>query len=289
MSNPYKTATAFRRALEDRLKAKSRDEGIDLQRLRRHVAFDRLLCRFFASENVPWVLKGGYAMELRIGSARTTKDIDLAMRDAVLTGSDENQQNNIILEMLQNSASKDFNDYFVFTIGSPILDLEAAPYGGARFPVTVTMDGRIFIQFHLDVGVGDIVQEPFEEFESEDWLGFAGIETGKFKGISREAQFAEKLHAYTLPREQGSNSRVKDLVDLVLLINQDNLDDDRLKESIKNTFNRRKTHELPEQLEPPPEFWTPVYQRLAIECGLMESISDGFELLNKYSIRFILV
>src|ERR1700757_2671131 len=31
--------------------------------------------------NYPWVLKGGYAMELRIRSARTTKDIDLTLHD----------------------------------------------------------------------------------------------------------------------------------------------------------------------------------------------------------------
>jgi hypothetical protein len=35
--------------------------------------------------------------------------------------------------------------------------------------------------------------------------------------ISQEQQFAEKVHAYTLPRKTP-NSRVKDLVDILLLI-----------------------------------------------------------------------
>jgi hypothetical protein len=48
--------------------------------MRRKVAFDRLLCRLFANPDAPWLLKGGYAMELRIESARTTRDIDLAVR-----------------------------------------------------------------------------------------------------------------------------------------------------------------------------------------------------------------
>lgn len=39
----YATATAFRRALEDRLSTVTKAEGVDLQRIRRHVAFDRLL------------------------------------------------------------------------------------------------------------------------------------------------------------------------------------------------------------------------------------------------------
>ena len=80
----YKTAGAFRTALEARLQARARQEGTDLQRLRRQVAFDRFLARMFSKgpkATYPWVLKGGYAMELRIHSARTTKDIDLTLHD----------------------------------------------------------------------------------------------------------------------------------------------------------------------------------------------------------------
>ncbi len=54
---------ALRTALEERLKRVSREDGIDLQRLRRHVAFDRFLARLFRGPNTNWVLKGGYAME----------------------------------------------------------------------------------------------------------------------------------------------------------------------------------------------------------------------------------
>ncbi len=79
----YATGKAFRRALEDRLKQKSAAEGLGLQRLMREVAFDRLLARLFSHEEAPWILKGGYAMELRIKEARVTKDIDLALRQAL--------------------------------------------------------------------------------------------------------------------------------------------------------------------------------------------------------------
>lgn len=87
----YATAAAFRRALEDRLQDIAGKESVDLQRLRRQVAFDRLLARLFQvgqSPLLPWVLKGGYAMELRIKAARTTKDIDLTMR-SVFNSSDK--------------------------------------------------------------------------------------------------------------------------------------------------------------------------------------------------------
>jgi hypothetical protein len=41
----YKTAVAFRTALETRLQMRARAETTDLQRLRRQVAFDRFLAR----------------------------------------------------------------------------------------------------------------------------------------------------------------------------------------------------------------------------------------------------
>ena len=65
----YRSAADFRRALEDRLQDIAKREAVDLQRVRREVAFDRLLIRLFRGERpekLPWALKGGYAMELRI-------------------------------------------------------------------------------------------------------------------------------------------------------------------------------------------------------------------------------
>ena len=55
----YASATAFRRALEDRLQQWSEAETVDVQRLRRQVAFDRLLAHLLRAENPPWLLKGG--------------------------------------------------------------------------------------------------------------------------------------------------------------------------------------------------------------------------------------
>ena len=87
----YKTAGAFRTALETRLQTGAQEERTDLQRLRRQVAFDRFLASLFPQESkgtYPWVLKGGYAMELRIRSARTTKDIDLTLHDGTRLAKD---------------------------------------------------------------------------------------------------------------------------------------------------------------------------------------------------------
>jgi hypothetical protein len=77
MESRFKSATDFRKSLEARLKDISAKTGEDLQRIRRKVAFDRFLARIFSSENSAsnFLLKGGYAMELRFDTARATKDI----------------------------------------------------------------------------------------------------------------------------------------------------------------------------------------------------------------------
>jgi hypothetical protein len=93
--------------------------------------------------------------------------------------------------MLQAMAGVSFDDWFEYTIGPPVMDLTAAPYGGARYSVETRMDGRIFARFHLDAGVGDVVIQPFETVECRDWLSFAGIEKSRVSTISQEQQFAE--------------------------------------------------------------------------------------------------
>lgn len=283
----YATASAFRRALEDRLQDIARREGVDLQRLRRQVAFDRLLARLFEAGQpvaLPWVLKGGYAMELRIKAARTTKDIDLTMRGIFSSGDkNDNKKNLAVLEKLQEAAGFASSDFFVYTIGEPIADLDAAPYGGGRFPVEARLDGRMFVGFHLDVGIGDAVIEPLEVIEGRDWLGFAGIASPLLYMIPREQQFAEKLHAYTLPRKGAANTRVRDLVDMVLLIQSETLARNKVSEAIRLTFERRKTHALPSVLPAPPAEWQKPYEVLARECGLSGDVEDAFETLRTFA------
>lgn len=188
-----------------------------------------------------------------------------------------------MLEQLQEAAAFGSDDFFVYTIGEPIADLDAALYGGARYPVEGRLDGRVFVGFHLDVGIGDAVMEPLEVIEGRDWLGFAGIASPPLYMIPREQQFAEKLHAYTLPRQGATNSRVRDLVDMVLLIQSATLARSKVAEAIRVTFERRKTHALPNALPVPPADWQKPYDALARECGLSGQTEDAFEILQKFA------
>jgi hypothetical protein len=274
----YKTGAALRTALEDRLGKIAMEESIDLQRIRRQVSFDRLLARLGSAPDSPWVLKGGYAMELRYHKARTTKDLDFTMRLTSQNAPGKDQ----VLALLQEAAAADMEDFFVYRIGQATTDLEGAPYGGARYPVEAMLGDRTFAKFHLDIGVGDIVMEPAEIFHPRDWLNFAKIPAAAIPIISREQQFAEKLHAYTLPRPQNPNSRVRDLVDMVLLVERDQLGRRKAKEAILATFKRRGTHSIPSELQAPPKTWEKPFIALAAECELQIGLDDAFRKINVF-------
>lgn len=282
MTTRFKTAADFRKSLENRLKNMAMEKGDNLQRLRRKVAFDRLLARLFFAEEQNFFLKGGYAMELRLKTARATKDIDLTSLKRLKGESD--LLSAVILEELRTLAQQDLGDFFIYLIGETQLDLDNAPYGGARYPVTALLDGKVFVRFQLDVGADAVVNRT-ETMRGSDWLGFCGIPSPVFSMISVEQQFAEKLHAYTLPRIGRPNTRVKDLVDMVLLIKTRSMNFEILKEVLRMVFKIRRTHSLPQKIDMPPEAWEVPYNELAKECALMLSLEEAFREVEKIYFR----
>ena len=262
----YKSGRDFRQALEARLRNESLRTGAPLVRLRKMVAFDRMLARLARAQSERWVLKGGLALQLRLGlEARTTKDIDLlflaASRD--------------VRDLLMEATSLDFGDWFRFEI-TPQGELVGGSY---RFRVRSLLDDdRLFEQFHLDVGVGDPLLEPPELMTLPDVLAFADIPPVRFHCYPVSQHLAEKVHAYTLPRTSGPSSRVKDLVDILLLARASVPDNITLHQAMRMTFEARQTHSLPEHLPAPPSNWSAPYRRLVRETDLsFATLQEGWE------------
>jgi len=270
----YKTPQAFRAALEMRLNDAAQNQGVDLQRLRRSVAFERLLARLFSPPDPPWLLKGGYALELRLQEpARSTLDMDLSVPNPGHLSDPAEQSTNAIHVMtvyahLQQIAGQDLEDGFEFLIERPRQDPIKSPYGGIRCSVSTRVAGRIFERFPLDIGLGDAVVEAPEWVEGNTLLEFAGIRPAQVALYPITQQIAEKIHAYTFPWQDRDNTRVKDLVDLVLLVRLEQLEPERIKRALQATFKTRDTHPLPDRLPTPPLEWEEPYAALAEELGL---------------------
>lgn len=276
----YNDAASFRRALEDRLKNIAYEQSIPLDRLRRRVTFDRFLARLFesSSPDQQWLLKGGYALELRFhGLARTTKDIDFSIPHM------KNPNENTIRELLQTEAKKNMSDWFQFYIGLPIREFNQTIYGGWRYPVEARVANRVFTKFHIDIGIGDAVIPEAEWKKGDDILGFAGIKPICVAMLPVEQHFAEKIHAYSYPRGKRPFSRIRDLVDLVLIIEQGLPDKALVISAIEATFKLRNTHDMPHALEIPPDILEDSYARMAQDCGIMKkTMPEAFSLLQDY-------
>ncbi|MBI5244404.1 MAG: nucleotidyl transferase AbiEii/AbiGii toxin family protein [Elusimicrobia bacterium] len=285
MTDPktYATAEAFRRALEDRLTLMAREQELDLARLRRMIAFERLLARLFSGAHPPWILKGGYAMEMRFRqTARATRDIDMSLPELQpLFGGKEVTGDRLLVHLTRADAI-DLSDWFSFQIERPSAELEFKPYGGFRFPVTSRLADREFTSFHIDVALGDtIVSEP-EWINGHDLLTFAGIPPARIALIPREQHFAEKIHAYTL-RKDSANSRIRDFADLVILIQNGLPEAPEVTKAVHATFERRKTHAIPASLPAPPVEWAEPYRKIASDISLTPNeTGKAFALVRDY-------
>ena len=166
----YRAATDFRRALEDRLENRARTEQpVDINRLRAGVAFERFLARLYQDSSNRWVLKGGYALELRYpGRSRATRDLDLSLPPPLHLD---------LLDDLQAAAERDLGDFFKYRVSvrTSRVALDGPPQGGQRFSVDAMLAGRRFSSFPLDVGQGEVtVREP-DYIPGRMDLTFAGI------------------------------------------------------------------------------------------------------------------
>jgi hypothetical protein len=257
----YKTAAAFRRALEERLRLQSLKGGQPLARVRKMVAFDRFLARLATKEPEAWIVKGGFALQLRLGErARTTKDIDVSATHRRTQGE--------TLAHLQGAASLDLGDWFEFEVGEPAEAATGAPGRGFRFPIRCLLDGRQFENFHLDVGYGDPVLEPPEEITAPDLLGFAEIPPVRVRCYPLNTQVAEKLHTYTRAYASGETSRARDLADILLAASMKEFDSTKLKRAIEATFEARASHPVPRELAEPPRRISASYRQIARELDL---------------------
>ena len=274
----YATARAFRVALKDRVKRVCRDNAtLRPEDLYRKIAFDRFLVRF---DYKHWTLKGGYSLERRLPQIRATKDIDLASTDAALILQDKEEQANLLINAIRKElAAKPVIDYFSFEIRKTKL-LPGFGKGGVRCTVTALLDQEVICRFQLDVVTQDKCHLPRETVHGSDFLSFAGVDIPEFQASACEEVFAEKIHAFTKPRDE-ENTRVRDVIDMYRLIEK-GLDQVKVATALAGVFAIRNEHLLPQELPPPPTSWQPVFNEFAQENAINLSLQEAFDIVASF-------
>ncbi len=216
-----------------------------------------------------WVVKGGMAIELRIGdSARMTKDLDLNLR------SDSEEATETHRRLSAAVSTDPTGDGFLFEVSEPSpLNPDQAGRPGWRFSVSADLAGRNFATVRVDVVARTDELTSTEMLPLDSLLSFAGFEGFEVEAADVAQQFAEKSHAMTRPWDDRDNTRVKDLADMVAFINS-GLDPIGAMTAARHVFAVRNTHPLPDKIPDPTLFWNEDYPAFAVELGLAETSVD---------------
>ena len=215
-----------------------------------------------------WALKGGLAMDTRLPEhARASMDMDI---DHMLGAA-------AAREDLLRAATEDLDDHFAFAL----LGTEEVQEGGRRLALRYRFEASVAsVAFEpLQVDVTTLAPEVWEVEPAQrpGLLSDVGLGPIEVMLVPLERQVAEKLHAYTR-RYNGDSTRVRDLVDLVIIRLFETLNAHRLRHEFTSTFARRGTHPVPDQLPAPPTDWARAYAVEAQAVGIPPTLADGYKL-----------
>jgi hypothetical protein len=266
----YATPAAFRAAVEAKLRQRSRQLGIPAYILRRQAGLERLAARLTTVAPGRWAIKGGFALETRLGArARVSVDLDADhLAGAVAARAD-----------LQNAAIEEVGDHFGFAVTGTEELREGGVGLAVRYKLESSLAGSLFEPLQVDVSVAAPDPWDAQPARRPGLLTEFGLDPIEVWLVPLARQVAEKLHAYTRTYGSGGTTRARDLVDLLLVREHESLDPVVLREAIQAVFDRRATHAIPDRLPPPPRELAVGYRREAERVEVVSRLADAHRLL----------
>ncbi len=240
--------------------------------IRRQAALERLMARLARVAPGRWALKGGLALETRLGErARASVDLDVDHAFGAAAARDD----------LQGATRKDLGDYFTFAVTESEELQERGVTLAVRYGVECAVGGAPFEPLQVDATVAP--PEPWDAEPSRSAGLLAGVGLGPVDVlvVPLERQVAEKLHAYSR-QYNGGTTRAKDLVDFVLIRELARIDAQGLRDAVLRTFARRGTHPVPGRLSAPPASLAVAYRREAAAVGITTSLEEAYGLVAQW-------
>src|ERR1022692_4706708 len=110
MAKKFGSGAAFKTSLEARLRKRAEVLAVPFSTLQLKFVMERLLARLFRKPYTPWILKGGFSIDLRFRPrARTSQDVDLAV--AIIPVDVGAKLTAALRDRLQEAADNDLGDY----------------------------------------------------------------------------------------------------------------------------------------------------------------------------------
>ena len=248
------------RILNERIKNLANSEGVTPQRIRNRLGFQRILARL--AQDPDWILKGGFSLEIRLGlRARATRDLDLLHLGERLTDAD------LLQDLIDEALDRELGDGFRFQARRPRqIRLEDGDPSSWRVGIDAFYFGSPFNSITIDV-----VSSVAASTKDTEPLAVEPVLIGEpfqVAALDLERHAAEKYHAYArIYAHDRPSSRVKDLVDLVVLNETGYLNDAELGDAIRRVFDERDQTDPPDALPEPPLEWARTYPPMAEETG----------------------
>jgi predicted nucleotidyltransferase component of viral defense system len=205
-------------------------QGADFNQVLVRFALERILYRLSQSEHADrFLLKGALLFTLWYDMPHR------ATRDANLLGFGASDLESVA-RTFRDIASVAVDDGIVFDPNSVVAEeiRKDAGYAGARILISGEL-AKARCKTQIDIGFGDAVTpEPIEAIYP---VLLGDLPAPRLRTYPVYTVVAEKLHAIALLGM--TNSRVKDYLDLAVLLARETLDIDLLAQAIKATFERR--------------------------------------------------
>lgn len=220
------------------------DPSISVSDRIRQEYFRRFLSRVFADGgDSGWLLKGGTGVLARVGSARTTTDVDLFRQNASL---------DVALSDLRRLAAIDLGDFFRFeyTTHTGAVAGQQTYADGYHITFDVYIGANKRGNLGVDLVVNVIVTDEPTITPPANGLNLPRLVSHDFRLYPVVDQIADKVCATLALYNGRASSREWDLVDLVVLAVSEDVDADKLRQAL-TAEARVRNIQLPESFAAP--------------------------------------
>lgn len=275
----YSNAAAVDAAIKSKARERANaDPSLNLSQLVTQAYFDRFLCRVFSEDDESdWVLKGGTGMLARIPNTRATLDIDLYRNGYTLDQA---------VADLKRLAAVDLDDHFRFVLTGQTLMLagENQPYAsGYRMTFDMYLGVRKVRTIGVDLVAGAGVTAPTITAAPAYRLDLPRLASTDYRIYGIADQVADKVCATMAVYPTGRSTRVKDLIDLVVIARTHHIDARQLSDAIAAERKLRLLDPFTEL--DVPVGWGPVYARAARNiayCANERTVEDAAALMKSF-------
>lgn len=246
----YASATAFRRALNDRLRRAAKGRNRAFHELRREFVFQRFLSLLFSEPEPPWLVKGGVSLLVRLADARFSKDLDLLRVGEI-------SADRAISELTELTTPR-VGDQLTLTISggvrqsriNPVVEVSVTAYIGAEYD-----------RFSIDLATELHFVAP-ERIRPTPVVDLPGLPAPSPVVLYPLAdQIADKVCAmYERYGDiRAPSTRFRDLADLVRIVATSEVEATRLLSALRSEETRRGI-QLPTEMIVPDPVWVAGYR-----------------------------